>query len=109
MRRLVVVSLLLVLGGMVLLFPSSALFNLLTTGDASGGAVALQRALSPDNTTTIESMIGFGLIGVGAVLEFFSLFTDVGVRPSGSVARSDRAGPDNGIATSIVTEVDRGT
>ena len=32
-----------------------------------------------DTTATVESMVGFGLIGVGLVLEMLSLFTDVGV------------------------------
>jgi len=30
------------------------------------------------NTTTIEELLGFGVIGVGLVLEVLSLFTDVG-------------------------------
>lgn len=78
MRRLVVLSLLLVLGGLALLFPTSSLYNLLTTGSASGGEAALQQAISPDKATTTESVVGFGMIGVGAILEFFSLFTEVG-------------------------------
>ena len=79
MRRLVVLSLLLVLGGLALVVPSSAFYNLLTTGSASGTtAAAFSRLSGTDNTTTIEEVVGTGMIIVGAVLEFLSLFTDVG-------------------------------
>jgi hypothetical protein len=92
LRRLVVLSILLILAGLALLLPSSALYSLLTKGTtstATSGAVRFGVAASSstsDNTTTIESLLGFGLIGVGAVFELLSLFTDVGVaaptRPS---------------------------
>ena len=84
MRRLVVLSILLILGGLALLLPSSALYNLITNGSTSTGTSTLARfgaattSSTSDNTTTIESLVGFGLIGVGAVLELLSLFTDVG-------------------------------
>jgi len=84
MRRLAVLSILLVVAGLLLLLPSSALYNLITPGSASGSiSTRLAAVTSTDNTTTEESLLGFGLIGVGVVLEFLSLFTDVG--PSGSV------------------------
>jgi hypothetical protein len=81
LRRLVLVSALLTLGGMALLVPSSPLLSLLTSGTASSSAAQAGFGASPsttDSSTTIESMVGFGLIGVGLVLEIFSLFTDVG-------------------------------
>lgn len=81
MRRLVVLSLILVLSGLALLIPSSPLYNLLTTGSASGGAessLAFLTSGGTNNTDTVESVLGMGLIAVGATLEFLSLFTDVG-------------------------------
>ncbi|MDA4122196.1 MAG: hypothetical protein OK456_03335 [Thaumarchaeota archaeon] len=85
MRRLVVLSILLILAGLALLLPSSALYSLLTKGTTSTATSAAVRfgavasSSSSDNTTTIESLVGFGLIGVAAVLELLSLVTDVGV------------------------------
>jgi hypothetical protein len=103
LRRLVVLSILLILGGLALLLPSSALYSLITTGSTSTssgstaavrfGAAAASTA-SSDNTTTIESLLGFGLIGVGAVLELLSLFTDVGAAvPSGTLGQAEVAPP----------------
>lgn len=80
MRRLVVLSILLTLGGLVLLLPNTPFYNLLTTGSASG-SVSTRFALatsSPDSTTTTESVLGFGLLGMAAVLQILSLITDVG-------------------------------
>jgi len=76
LRRLVVLSALLILGGLALLLPSSPLYSIITTGSTT--ASILSTFGSTDNTSTIESIVGFGLIGVGLVLEVFSLFTDVG-------------------------------
>jgi hypothetical protein len=76
LRRLVVLSALLILAGLLLLLPSSDLYSILTTGSTTSGL--LNSLSSTDDTSTIESMLGFGLIGVGLVLELFSLFTDVG-------------------------------
>ncbi len=76
LRRLVLLSALLILGGLVLLLPSSPLYSILTTGSTTSGL--LNSLGSTDNTSTVESLVGFGLIGVGLVLEVFSLFTDVG-------------------------------
>lgn len=90
MRRLVVISILLTLGGLALLLPSSQLVSLITSSSATttatsaglGGVAvfsgAASRGSTTDTTATIESLLGFGLIGVGVVLEFLSLFTDVG-------------------------------
>jgi hypothetical protein len=82
LRRLVVLSILLVLAGLALLLPSSDLYSLLTKGTTSTGTSTVFRfaasSSTSDNTTTIESLVGFGLIGVGVVLEVLSLFTDVG-------------------------------
>jgi hypothetical protein len=100
LRRLVVLSVLLILGGLALLLPSSALYNLITTGSTSSGSTAVVRfgaaaaSTTSDNTTTIESLLGFGLIGVGVVLELLSLFTDVGAAlPSGTTAQAEMAPP----------------
>jgi hypothetical protein len=96
LRRLVVLSILLILGGLALLLPSSALYSLITTGSTSTGSTAVVRfgaaaaSTTPDNTTTIESLLGFGLIGVGVVLELLSLFTDVGAAmPSGTTSPAE--------------------
>jgi hypothetical protein len=82
MRRLVVASVFLILVGLVLLLPSSALASLLTNGSTSTGVTsgfsARGATATTSDTTTIESLVGFGLLGVGLVLEFLSLFTDVG-------------------------------
>jgi hypothetical protein len=84
MQRLVVLSVLLIFAGLILLLPSSPLVSLITSGSttasgsgspAGAGASVLATA---DATTTIESLLGFGLVGVGLVLEVFSLFTKVG-------------------------------
>ena len=99
MRRLVVLSILLILAGLALLLPSSALYSLLTKGTTSTatstavrfGAVA--SSSTSDNTTTIESLVGFGLIGVGAVLELLSLFTDVGVATPTRASPQAEVGP----------------
>lgn len=66
----------LILAGLLLLLPSSSFYNLITTGSASGSLSRL--AATTSNATTEESVLGFGLIGVGVLLEIFSLFTDVG-------------------------------
>lgn len=82
MRRLVVLSVLLILCGLVLLLPSSSLVSQLTSsGSTAVGGVGASRVATSltDTTATVESMVGFGLIGVGLVLEMLSLFTDVGV------------------------------
>ena len=76
LRRLVLLSALFILGGLLLLLPSSALYSIITTGSTTSGV--LSSLGSTDNASTIESLVGFGLIGVGLVLEVFSLFTDVG-------------------------------
>ena len=76
MRRLVVLSALLILGGLVLLLPSSPLYSIVTTGSTTSSL--LSAFGSTDNTSTIESLVGFGLIGAGLVLEVVSLFTDGG-------------------------------
>ena len=82
MRRLAVISILLILAGLLLLLPSSSLYNLITTGSASGTITQRIVAVSgSDDTSTTESLLGFGLIAVGAVVEFFSLFTDVPTAP----------------------------
>lgn len=95
MRRLVVLSALLVLLGLVLLLPSVPIWNLLTTGSTSSGSTAVVRfgapASSTDNTTTIESLAGFGAIGVGLILEVFSLFTD-GLGATPAAAKPESAG-----------------
>ena len=76
LRRLVLLSALFILAGLVLLLPSSPLYSIITTGSTTSSL--LNSLGSTDNTSTIESLVGFGLIGVGLVLEVFSLFTDVG-------------------------------
>jgi hypothetical protein len=76
LRRLVILSALFILAGLLLLLPTSAFYSVLTTGSTTSGV--LNSFGSTDNTPTIESMLGFGLIGVGLVLEVFSLFTDFG-------------------------------
>lgn len=76
MRRLVVLSALLILAGLALLLPSSALYSIVTSGSTTSSVFSSFG--TADNTTTIESLLGFGLIGVGLILEIFSLFTDVG-------------------------------
>jgi hypothetical protein len=82
LRRLVLMSAVLTFGGLALLLPSSPLLSLLTSGSTSSGPAAQSgfgaSASTTDNTITIESLVGFGLIGVGLVFEVFSLFTDVG-------------------------------
>jgi uncharacterized membrane protein YjjB (DUF3815 family) len=85
MRRLVVLSVLLILAGLLLLLPSSALYSLLTKGTTSSSTTpssVFRFAISStssttDNTSTIESLVGFGLIAVGLVVELLSLITDV--------------------------------
>jgi hypothetical protein len=88
LRRLVVLSILLTLVGLLLVLPSSALYSLLTS---SGSTTSLSFELSREssatsNTTTIESLLGFGLIGVGVILEILSLFTEIGGAPVGTEA-----------------------
>jgi hypothetical protein len=109
LRRLVVLSFLLILGGLAILLPSSALYSLITTGSTTSGSAAVaafgaSRASTTDNTTTIESLLGFGLIGVGAVLELLSLFTDVGgAMPTETSAQAEMAPTmPSGPATSAV-------
>lgn len=86
MRRLAVVSILLILAGLLLLLPSSPLYSLITKGTTSSStptrSAVFEFAIpttstSTDNTSTIESLVGFGLVAVGAVLELLSLVTDV--------------------------------
>lgn len=87
MRRLAVVSVLLVLAGLLLLLPSSPLYSLITKGTTSSSTatpasafrfvISTTTSSSTDNTSTIESLVGFGLIAVGAVFELLSLITDV--------------------------------
>lgn len=100
MRRLVVLSILLILAGLALLLPSSSLYSLLTKGSTSTATATVVRfgvsaaSSTTDNTTTIESLVGFGLIGVGVVLELLSLFTDVGgVAPGRTTAEVDMVPP----------------
>jgi hypothetical protein len=102
LRRLVVLSILLILAGLGLLLPSSVLYSLLTKGTTSSTTTAtvfrigvpLASSSSSDNTTTIESLVGFGLIGVGAVLELLSLVTDVGGAAPSRTAPLVDAGPE---------------
>jgi hypothetical protein len=92
LRRLVVLSILLIIAGLALLLPSSSLYSLITKGTASSstpssGAGAFRfvvgaTASTTSNTSTIESVVGFGLIAVGAVFELLSLITDVPGAPS---------------------------
>jgi hypothetical protein len=92
LRRLVVLSSLLILAGLVLLLPSSSLVAHLTSSTpsvsapAGGFGVARSSSATTDTTSTVESMVGFGLIGAGLVLEVLSLFTDVGVAVPGEGA-----------------------
>jgi hypothetical protein len=76
LRRLVLLSALLILAGLALLLPTSALYSVLTTGSTT--SAILSSIGGTDDSSTIEAMLGFGLIGVGVVLEIFSLFTDFG-------------------------------
>jgi hypothetical protein len=89
-------SALLILGGLLLLLPSSSLVSQITSSGAtsSGGfVVSRASATTSDTTGTVESMTGFGLIGVGLVLEVLSLFTDVGVAvPTGVVPPGEKTG-----------------
>jgi len=110
LRRLVVLSVLLILGGLALLLPSSALYSLITTGSASSGSTAVVRfgaaaaSSTTNNTTAIESLLGFGLIGVGVVLELLSLFADVGAAvPSGTTALEDMPPTPSGSAPSATS------
>jgi hypothetical protein len=94
---LVVLSVLLILGGLTLLLPSSSLVSQIASATSSGsapaGALAASRTSGTDATTTIESMVGFGMIGVGLVLEVLSLFTEVGMAvPSGGSPSDEKAG-----------------
>ena len=91
MRRLVLLSALLTLGGLLLLLPSIPLWSLVTTGSAGSPSFGSQSGT--DDTTIIESLVGFGLIGVGLIFEVFSLFTDVGATAPGAAApRPGRVG-----------------
>lgn len=88
MRRLVLLSALLTLAGLALLLPSSSLYSIITTGSTTSSL--LNSFGSTNDPSTIESIVGFGLIGVGLVLEVFSLFTDVGAAAPGlSAAHSE--------------------
>jgi hypothetical protein len=89
LRRLVVLSIILTVGGLLLLLPNSAFYNLITTGSASGSTATRFAVVSgTDNTSTMESLAGFALVGMGIVFEFLSLFTDVGGSiPTGVVAQ----------------------
>jgi hypothetical protein len=89
LRRLVVLSALLIFGGLLLLLPSSPLYNFITTGSTT--SAIFSGFGTTDDTTTIESLLGFGLIGVGLVLEILSLFTDVGSgAPLAGTAEAER-------------------
>jgi len=78
MKRLVVSSILMISLGLLLLLPSSELWSLITTGSTTSiSSIAFSAASGADQTTVVESLMGFGLIAVGAVLEAFSLFTGV--------------------------------
>jgi hypothetical protein len=97
LRRLVVLSILLVLGGLVLLLPSTSLYSQLTSSTPSvstsvgGFSVASASSAPTDTTGAIESMLGLGLIGAGLVLETLSLFTDVGaVAPGGGTPAAEK-------------------
>jgi hypothetical protein len=74
-------SILLIFVGVVLLLPSSSLVSLIASGSTATVPSLSARsatATAAGDTTTIESLAGFGLIGVGLVLEILSLFTEVG-------------------------------
>ena len=123
MRRLVVISALLTLAGLALLLPSSTLYSILTTGSTTSSL--LNSFGSTDNTSTIESIVGLGLIGVGVVLEVFSLFTDVGAAapnpyapvaeltvPIGKTAQAESAPPSSSgfaVASGPKTEKEKST
>jgi hypothetical protein len=86
-----VVSILLILAGLLLLLPSSDLYSLLTKGTTSSASTsgasifrfaATATSSTTSNTSTIESVVGFGLIAVGLVVELLSLITDVPGAPS---------------------------
>jgi hypothetical protein len=77
---------LLILAGLLLLLPSSPLYTLITKGSTSSSAATpasvfrfaiTTTSSTTSNTSTIESLVGFGLVAVGAVLELLSLVTDV--------------------------------
>jgi hypothetical protein len=88
LRRLVLLSALLILVGLALLLPSSALYSIITTGSTTSGL--LSSLGSTDDSSTIESILGFGLIAVGLVLEVFSLFTDFGTAmPAGTAPMAE--------------------
>jgi hypothetical protein len=93
---LVVLSTLLILAGLLLLVPSVPLWSLLATGSTSPASTSAFRitsaASSTDSTTTAEALVGFGMVGVGLILEVFSLFTDVGVSAQGAVQQAEKAG-----------------
>jgi len=72
-----------------LLLPSSPLYSIITTGSTTSSL--LSSFGSTDDTSTIESILGFGMIGVGVVLEVFSLFTDVGA--SSPMAKAEAEQP----------------
>ena len=76
LRRLVLLSALLIFAGLLLLLPSSDFWSLLTTGSTTSSVFA--SLTSTDDTAAIGSVLGFGAILVGLVLEVLSLFTDVG-------------------------------
>jgi len=65
MRRLVALSAFLIVGDLALLLPSSALSGIITTGSSTSSL--LGSFGSKDETSTIESLVGFGLIGVGVI------------------------------------------
>lgn len=79
LRRLAVSSALFILVGLLLLLASGPVLGLITSGSASTSSTASSGfGSSTGTTTTIESLLAFGFIGIGLVLEVFSLFTDVG-------------------------------
>ena len=97
MRRLVVLSALLILAGLLLFLPSVPLWTLLTKGSTSSATAAGVRfasgASSTDSTTTTEALVGFGMVGLGLILEVFSLFTDVGgTTVPGAAQRAEKPG-----------------
>jgi hypothetical protein len=75
---LVLLSALLILGGLLLMLPSSELYGIIT-GSSTTGGFSFTSVSGTDETSAIESLLGFGLVGVGLILEMFSLFTEVGV------------------------------
>lgn len=80
--------------GVLLLLPSSDLYNLITTGSASGSISTRFAAVEgPSTASATEAVVGFGMIIVGVILEVFSIFTDLGARVAAATAQQTPAGP----------------